>query len=187
MSQVTACHSEALLYDFTVTVTGLRMQYTRRGGSQGFSMVQAIQKAPRCAMLFTSRAAAYLKRDWIGDSWAALQDCETAISLDPAFSKAHWRRVHALNALGQLQVAFSSLCRWLHACEHREESEGGYLICCLALMHSYRSANLSLRPSHTLTRQENLENRFRIRFLAGFSAGSKGGRGPLCRGFPGPD
>ena len=80
---------------------------------------QAIRLAPSSALLYANRAAAYLKRDWVSDSWAALQDCETAIRLDPMFVKAHCRRVHALNALGQLHVSLTqsasgcrSLRRW---------------------------------------------------------------------------
>ena len=77
---------------------------------------QAIRLAPSSALLYANRAAAYLKRDWVSDSWAALQDCETAIRLDPMFVKAHCRRVHALNALGQLHVSLTqhaSGCRTL--------------------------------------------------------------------------
>lgn len=68
--------------------------------------LQAIYLAPDCALLYSSRSAAYLKRGWIADFWAALQDAETAVSLEPLLIKAHCRRVLALVALGQLQVNY---------------------------------------------------------------------------------
>ena len=72
------------------------------------SALQAIHIAPNCALLYYCRAAAYLKRGWIADIWAALQDSETAIHLDPTLIKAHCRRILALTALGQLQVCSSN-------------------------------------------------------------------------------
>lgn len=69
--------------------------------------MQAIHLAPQCALLYSSRSAAYLKRSWIADAWAAVQDAETAITLDPLLIKAHCRRILALVALGQLQASSS--------------------------------------------------------------------------------
>ena len=66
--------------------------------------LQAVHLAPGCALLYSSRSAAYFKRGWIADYWAALQDAETAISLDPLLLKAYCRRILALVALGQLQA-----------------------------------------------------------------------------------
>lgn len=79
---------------------------------------QALHYAPNSAVLYANRAAAYLKRGWISDSWAALQDCEKAVSLDPLFAKAHCRRVHALISLGQV-TAFRRAVRLLpRPCAH---------------------------------------------------------------------
>ena len=55
------------------------------------------------------RAAAYLKRDWMGDNFAALADCEAAILIDPTLIKAYCRRIVALISLGQLQASFPPL------------------------------------------------------------------------------
>ncbi|VVC32811.1 Hypothetical protein CINCED_3A009379 [Cinara cedri] len=44
-----------------------------------------------CSVLFSNRAAAYIKRKWHGDFYAALIDCVTALKLDPNHMKAHFR------------------------------------------------------------------------------------------------
>lgn len=41
--------------------------------------------------MFSNRAAAYIKRKWHGDIYAALIDCVTALKLDPNHMKAHFR------------------------------------------------------------------------------------------------
>lgn len=69
--------------------------------------LQAIHLAPTFADLYTSRAAAFLRRDWMGDAFAALADCEAAIALDPKPIKAYARRIYALITLKQLQVNIS--------------------------------------------------------------------------------
>jgi len=45
-----------------------------------------------------------MKRGWVADYWAALEDCEKAIQMQPSLARAHCRRVAALISLGQLQV-----------------------------------------------------------------------------------
>ena len=68
--------------------------------------LQAIHLAPSVADLYINRATACLKRDWMGDSYSALADCERAIALDPTLVKPYYRRITALIALGQLEVIF---------------------------------------------------------------------------------
>lgn len=41
--------------------------------------------------MLSNRAAAYIKRKWHGDFYAALIDCVTALKLDPDHMKAHFR------------------------------------------------------------------------------------------------
>ena len=45
-----------------------------------------------------------MSRGWTGDAAFALRDCEAALRLDPAHSKAMHRRVLALQALRQTRV-----------------------------------------------------------------------------------
>lgn len=45
----------------------------------------------KCSVLFSNRAAAYIKRKWHGDFYAALKDCVTALKLEPSHMKAHFR------------------------------------------------------------------------------------------------
>ncbi|KCV68356.1 hypothetical protein H696_05272 [Fonticula alba] len=58
--------------------------------------------APAPATLYTNRSLAYFKAELLG---ASLTDAETALSLDPGFTKAHYRRGCAL----------MGLCRWSEA------------------------------------------------------------------------
>lgn len=46
-----------------------------------------IRLAPNSAVLYQNRAAAYMKRAWYGDVYAALRDCQRALSLDPGYVK----------------------------------------------------------------------------------------------------
>ena len=65
---------------------------------------QAIHYAPQSALLYSNRSAALLGRSWEGDAWYALQDAEQALRMNPSSSKAFYRRIQALRALGQLEV-----------------------------------------------------------------------------------
>ncbi|XP_036150453.1 WD and tetratricopeptide repeats protein 1 isoform X4 [Monomorium pharaonis] len=57
---------------------------------------KAISYCPTAAVLFANRAAAYMKRAWDGDIYAALRDCKTTLLLDPEHVKAHFRLVRCL-------------------------------------------------------------------------------------------
>ncbi|XP_043265307.1 WD and tetratricopeptide repeats protein 1-like isoform X2 [Colletes gigas] len=57
---------------------------------------KAISYCPNAAVLFANRAAAYMKRTWDGDIYAALKDCQTALLLDPGHIKAHFRLARCL-------------------------------------------------------------------------------------------
>ncbi|EFN53955.1 hypothetical protein CHLNCDRAFT_136223 [Chlorella variabilis] len=70
---------------------------------------EAIRLAPWAPVLYTNRALALLQRGWEGDALCALQDAETAVCLDPAFAKAHYRRLQALRAAGMLQSATTAV------------------------------------------------------------------------------
>jgi WD and tetratricopeptide repeat-containing protein 1 len=57
---------------------------------------EAIALAPLSPVLYGNRAAAYMKRNWDGDLYAALRDCHSAIQLDPDHLKAHFRLAKCL-------------------------------------------------------------------------------------------
>lgn len=53
-------------------------------------------------ILFSNRAAAYIKRKWEGDLYAALRDCVTALQLDSNHMKAYFRMIVCLFELGKI-------------------------------------------------------------------------------------
>ncbi|KAF7386430.1 hypothetical protein HZH68_013562 [Vespula germanica] len=57
---------------------------------------KAISYCPTAAVLFANRAAAFMKRAWDGDTYAALRDCRTTLLLDPQHVKAHFRLARCL-------------------------------------------------------------------------------------------
>ena len=60
---------------------------------------KAILKAPKSAVMYGNRAAAYLKRAWDGDVYAALRDCCTALTINPSYAKASFRLAKCLYEL----------------------------------------------------------------------------------------
>ncbi|KAH3888973.1 hypothetical protein DPMN_013018 [Dreissena polymorpha] len=70
---------------------------------------QAIMKAPDASMLYGNRAAAYMKRKWDGDVYAAMRDCHSALRLDQNHLKAHFRLSKCLNELQWCSEAFECL------------------------------------------------------------------------------
>ncbi|XP_066994576.2 WD and tetratricopeptide repeats protein 1 [Anabrus simplex] len=66
---------------------------------------KAISMCPSHAILYGNRAAAYMKRGWDGDVYAAMRDCHTALQLDPDHVKAHFRLARCLYELKWTQEA----------------------------------------------------------------------------------
>ncbi|KDR22656.1 WD and tetratricopeptide repeats protein 1, partial [Zootermopsis nevadensis] len=66
---------------------------------------KAIGYYPSAAVLYGNRAAAYMKRGWDGDIYAAMRDCHTALQLDPGHMKAHFRLARCLYELQWVQEA----------------------------------------------------------------------------------
>nr|CAD7258930.1 unnamed protein product [Timema shepardi] len=66
---------------------------------------KAISLNGNTALLYGNRAAAYMKRAWDGDTYAAMRDCHTALHLDPAYVKAHFRLARCLLELQWVQEA----------------------------------------------------------------------------------
>ncbi|XP_001947034.1 WD and tetratricopeptide repeats protein 1-like [Acyrthosiphon pisum] len=57
----------------------------------------------KCSELFSNRAAAYIKRKWHGDMYAALKDCVTALKLEPNHMEAHFLLTNCLFELDMLK------------------------------------------------------------------------------------
>jgi len=69
----------------------------------------ALNLAPTSSVLFGNRAAAFIKRAWDGDLYAALRDCYSALAFNPDHVKAHFRLVRCLFELKWLKEAHSNL------------------------------------------------------------------------------
>ncbi|CAH1402550.1 unnamed protein product [Nezara viridula] len=70
---------------------------------------QAIESYPNSSVIYSNRAAAYMKRDWIGDVYAGLRDCLTSLSYDPNNIKAFFRLTRCLYELSWYEEALASL------------------------------------------------------------------------------
>ncbi|KAL0275580.1 UNVERIFIED_CONTAM: hypothetical protein PYX00_003392 [Menopon gallinae] len=70
---------------------------------------KALSICPNWAMLYGNRAAAYMKRGWDGDMYAALRDCHLTLQLDPNHLKAHFRLAKCLHELQFTKEAFKCL------------------------------------------------------------------------------
>lgn len=70
---------------------------------------QAISMMPHASVLYGNRAAAYMKRKWDGDLYAALRDCHSALQLDFNYLKAHYRLARCLYELSWPQEAHDCL------------------------------------------------------------------------------
>lgn len=66
---------------------------------------KAIARCPHGAVLYGNRAAAFMKRSWDGDIYAALRDCQTTILLDPGHVKAQFRLARCLYDLNRAPEA----------------------------------------------------------------------------------
>uniref|UniRef100_A0A0K8S7M9 WD and tetratricopeptide repeats protein 1 n=1 Tax=Lygus hesperus TaxID=30085 RepID=A0A0K8S7M9_LYGHE len=60
---------------------------------------EAIGEYPKSSVMYSNRAAAYMKRDWCGDTYAALRDCITALEFDSNNIKAFFRMSRCLYEL----------------------------------------------------------------------------------------
>ncbi|XP_054722038.1 WD and tetratricopeptide repeats protein 1-like [Uloborus diversus] len=70
---------------------------------------KAIFVYPEGATLYANRAAAYLRRAWDGDFYAAVRDCHVAMKLDPNYLKVHFRLIQCLHKLGWVKESWDCL------------------------------------------------------------------------------
>lgn len=70
---------------------------------------QAIVLCPSAAALYGNRAAAFMKRGWDGDLYAALRDCHIALRIDNDYFKAHFRLARCLYELHWTKEALECL------------------------------------------------------------------------------
>ncbi|KAK3596933.1 hypothetical protein CHS0354_002500 [Potamilus streckersoni] len=87
---------------------------------------EGIVRCPATAVMYANRAAAYMKRKWDGDLYAALRDCHNALRHDHNHLKAHFRLARCLHELSWPKEAFDCLNKFKskfpdyarsHACE----------------------------------------------------------------------
>ncbi|XP_069358026.1 WD and tetratricopeptide repeats protein 1 isoform X1 [Maniola hyperantus] len=69
----------------------------------------AIAECPDCAILYSNRAAALMRRSWSGDTYAAIKDCYKAIKLDSGHVKSHFRLAKGLMDLKRAREAHECL------------------------------------------------------------------------------
>lgn len=70
---------------------------------------QAINIAPQYPVLYLNRATTLMRRNWYGDAYAAMKDCQTAIRLEPRYVKAYIRLTRILLELGMVDDALQCL------------------------------------------------------------------------------
>lgn len=74
-----------------------------------YQYTMAIERIPNHPVFYLNRATAYMRRSWFGDIYAGLRDCQTALTLDPMYEKAHFRLARALFELGYVNEASECL------------------------------------------------------------------------------
>eukprot|EP00798_Chlamydomonas_sp_ICE-L_P008194 gene8194-1456_t len=135
----------------------------------------AIYLAPVEAKYYVRRAQAFLGRGWGGDELWALQDCDTATSLDPMNGEAYMRRIHALRDLGQLKCALAVAESFKHQFPDQLAEEFDCLTQMLRTSLVERRTNYELKKKRM--RESREESRRRRQALHRRSLGSGGGGG----------
>ncbi|KAI6653373.1 hypothetical protein LOD99_3592 [Oopsacas minuta] len=74
---------------------------------------QALYYRPYTTVLYSNRAAGFLCRNWNGDAYACLRDCETALQLESNTKKCKLRRIKSLHELCWVEESFHFLNKFI--------------------------------------------------------------------------
>ncbi|XP_046977939.1 WD and tetratricopeptide repeats protein 1 [Vanessa cardui] len=89
---------------------------------------RALAEWPRCAVLYSNRAAALMRRAWSGDTYAAIRDCYKAIKLDSNHVKSHFRLAKGLMDLKRAREAHECLLYFKDRFPKHAESHAVFLL-----------------------------------------------------------
>ncbi|XP_041352477.1 WD and tetratricopeptide repeats protein 1-like isoform X2 [Gigantopelta aegis] len=128
---------------------------------------KALAMATHAAVLYGNRAAAYMKRKWDGDLYAALRDCHCALRLDGNHLKAHFRLARCLYELAWPQEALNCLQHFKtkfpdyaksHACEALDRDIKAAIFSCtdVEVGASKSDETSNKRRAPTLSEQEKV-------------------------------
>uniref|UniRef100_A0A1E1XBJ1 Putative wd and tetratricopeptide repeat protein n=1 Tax=Amblyomma aureolatum TaxID=187763 RepID=A0A1E1XBJ1_9ACAR len=95
-------------------VEAIKCKANEKFGKQKYTLAinlynQAIRLVSDSPVLYCNRAAAFMKRAWDGDMYAALRDCHVSMQLDAGYVKAHLRLVRCLYELRWTKEALDCL------------------------------------------------------------------------------
>uniref|UniRef100_A0A131XE22 Putative wd and tetratricopeptide repeat protein n=1 Tax=Hyalomma excavatum TaxID=257692 RepID=A0A131XE22_9ACAR len=95
-------------------VEAIKCKANEKFGNQKYTLAinlynQAIRMVSDSPVLYCNRAAAFMKRAWDGDMYAALRDCHTSLQLEADYVKAHLRLVRCLYELRWTKEALDCL------------------------------------------------------------------------------
>uniref|UniRef100_T1IVI1 WD and tetratricopeptide repeats protein 1 n=1 Tax=Strigamia maritima TaxID=126957 RepID=T1IVI1_STRMM len=116
---------------------------------------EALNMCPDSVALYANRAAAYMKRAWDGDVYAALRDCYTALKLDHAHLKAHFRLTRCLFELQYTKESLECLQIFKHKFPEHATSHA-----CESLDRDIKAANsLKIETDTEETNSESSSSR----------------------------
>nr|XP_037281191.1 WD and tetratricopeptide repeats protein 1-like [Rhipicephalus microplus]XP_037281192.1 WD and tetratricopeptide repeats protein 1-like [Rhipicephalus microplus] len=95
-------------------VEAIKCKANEKFGKQKYTLAinlynKAIGLVSDSPVLYCNRAAAFMKRAWDGDMYAALRDCHTSLQLEADYVKAHLRLVRCLYELRWTKEALDCL------------------------------------------------------------------------------
>ncbi|KAF0288714.1 WD and tetratricopeptide repeats protein 1 [Amphibalanus amphitrite] len=120
---------------------------------------RAIRLRPSVATFYSNRAAAYLKRAWDGDVYAAARDCQRTLQLQPGHVKAAFRLCRCLLELGHLRSATEALAAFRRHHTHQANSHAVLMLerdLKEAQFHQSGAADRNGGPPEPLIKMEGL-------------------------------